>query len=423
MDLKEAIRAVAAEPTNMKARAALAGALEAAGVPEAANVWKATVRCACGRGQFFVALALARRYLSPDALDDALAEMARRFGAGRPRQGPIVALPPSKPLEVEVPEDPDELTYAALRVGTDIESLVLPAFARMPAVPIFEDLPSDEFVALAREVEPVALFDGDDLMIQNATDRAVYVLVRGQARAVTLKPDGAEVELGVLAGPTVLGEMALLTAVPRRSSVTSLGNGLAWRIDAERLVQLAAEQPGLIERMRNLVKARLLHDLLQSSRVLASVENQGLVLSAFAVRNIPPGAEIFPQGAPPPGLFFLLHGTGEVWTADGGGIPRKVAVLTEGDAFGEMSLLTGDPTTAAVRMPHGGIVLHLAPDDYKRISGDAEDLAAELSQLSDVRRGKLELFRRELEIYEQSGVDPDDVMEIDESWVLEIDAE
>jgi CRP-like cAMP-binding protein len=422
MNLEDAIRAVAAEPTNMKARAGLAGALEAAGAPEAENVWKATVRCACGRGQFFVALALARRYLSPEALEDALAEMARRFGAGRPRQGPIVALPSPTPSTVEVPEDPDDQIFTALRVGTDIESLVLPKFARMPSIPLFEDLPESEFVALAREVEPVALFQGDDLMIQDATDRAVYVLVRGRAKAMTRKPDGAHVDLGEVAGPTVLGEMALLTAVPRRSSVTSLGNGLAWKIDAERLVGLAAEQPGLIDRMRNLVKARLLHDLLKSSAVLSQIENQGLVLAAFAVRSFAEGSEVFAQGAPPPGLFFLLHGTGEVWTADDSGTPRKVAVLTEGDAFGEMSLLTGDPTTAAVRMPHGGITLHLSPEAYSGLRSGAADLEAGLADLMDVRRGKLELFRRERALYDEAGVAADEVvMEIDESWVMEVE--
>ena len=422
MTLEEAIRAVAAEPTNMKARAALAGALEATGAPEAENVWKATVRCACGRGQFFVALALARRYLSEDAVEDALEEMAARFGAGRPRQGPIVALPNPTPGAVEVPADPDEQVFTALRVGTDIESLVLPKFARMPSIPLFEDLPPDEFVALAREVEPVALFDGDDLMIQDATDRAVYVLVRGRAKAVTRKPDGADVDLGELAGPTVLGEMALLTAVPRRASVTSLGNGLAWRIDAERLVSLAAEQPGLVERMRNLVKARLLGDLLKASKVLAKVENQALVLSAFAVRNFAPGTQIFAEGAAPPGLFFLLHGVAEVWTADDSGTPRKVATLTEGDAFGEMSLLTGDPTTAAVRLPHGGIVLHLSPEAYAGLRAGAADLEAELAELMDVRRGKLDQFHAELARYDEAGVAPDEVvMEIDESWVIDID--
>ncbi len=416
MDLRDAIQAVAREPANMKARAALATALSDAGVPEADNVWKATVRCAGGRGQFFVALALARRYLAPDALGDALSELSRRFGAGRPRQGPLVGLPTAKPLSVEIPDDPEEQVFVALRVGTDIDALMLPRFARMPAVPIFEDLPPDEFVALAREVEPVALFEGDDLMIQDATDRAVYVLVRGRAKAITRRPDGAHVELGVVAGPTVLGEMALLTAVPRRSSVTSLGNGLAWRIDAERLVTLAAEQPGLIGRMRNLVKARLLHDLLTASEVLSSIENQGQVLAAFAVRNFPAGACVFPQNAPAPGLFFILHGTAEVWADE-----RRVAVLTEGDAFGEMSLLTGEPTTAAVRLPHGGIVLHLTPQAYGELRADAGDLETGLTELMDVRRGELALFRDDPDHEVDEVLENDEVLEIDESWVIELD--
>ncbi len=419
MDLRTAIRAVAAEPANMKARAALATAFEEAGL-EAENVWRANVSCAAGRGQFFVALALARRYLDGEALDSALYELADRFGAGRPRQGPIVAVPEAKPMQLELPEDPDELEYVALRVGTDIDSLVLPKFARMPTIPLFEDLPPDDFVDLAYEVEAVALFEGHELMIQDATDRDVYVLVRGHAKAQSKRPDGEEVELGVFAGPTVVGEMALLTAVPRRSSVTSLGNGLAWKINADRLVELAATKPALVERMRNLVKARLLHDLLKTSKVLQSVENQALVLQAFTVRNFPEGAEVFPQGAAPPGLFFMLHGAAEVWARSVDGVESRLATLTEGDAFGEMSLLTGEPTTAAVRMPHGGIALHLSPEAYAGLRHDAGDLEAGLAELMDVRLGELEVFH-------QTGVTADelqDIEELDEAWVvLDLDEE
>ena len=413
-DLKEAIQAVAREPANMKARSALATVLTELGVPEAENVWHATISCATGRGQFFVALALARRYLEDQALEDALRELATRFGAGRPRQGPVVALPSGTPAEVEVPDDPDEALFLALRVGTDIESLVLPRFARMPAIPIFEDLPEGEFIALAHQVEAVALFEGDELMIQDNSDRAVYVLVRGNAKATRRPPEGEEVDLGVLTGPTVLGEMALLTSVPRRSSVTSMGKGLAWRIDAERLIELAASQPTLVARLRNLVKARLLHDLLRSSKVLASIENQAPVLQAFAVRNFPAGTEIFPQGAPAPGLFFILHGRADVWARGPDGTERKVAVLTEGDAFGEMSLLTDEPTSAAVRMPDGGIALHLDPESYRQLGGHASGLESELSELALVRRGELEVFRR-------AGVTPKEfeaIEEIDESWVV-----
>jgi CRP-like cAMP-binding protein len=406
MKLDEAIRALAAAPADLQARANLAGVLQELGVPEAASVWRATARAAGGRGQFFVALALARRFLSGAALDEVLAELARRYGAGRPRNGPLYVAPPVAPKHVDIPADPEEQVWLGVRLGADVEDLLFPKFARMPAIPIFEDLPLSEFVALAREVEPVALDDGMPLMNQDALERAVFVLVRGQVRAVTRKPDGSEVELGVHAGPTVLGEMALLTQVPRRASVRALGPGLAWKMDAERLVEVGRDQPALVQHLRSLVKQRLLGDLLRTSRVLAGVEQLDALLQAFAVRTLPPGTELFAQGAPPPGLFFVLHGAAEVWVDD-----ARVATLAEGDAFGEISLLTGQPTTAAVRLPAGGIVLHLPPEAWAALRGGVPALEQQLTGLMDIRRGALAEVAAPAEEADADAVD--------ERWVVE----
>lgn len=413
MDLRSAIEAVVRRPSDIKARGALAAALQARGVPEATAVWKATASAAGGRGQFFVALALGRRFLPEDQLEVLLYELARRYGAGRPRQGPVAQPPDLPPLEVELPADEEELAWLGVRIGCDVEGLMLPRFARMPAIPIFEELPEDQFVTLAREAEAVMLADGTELLAQDEVERAVYVLCKGHAKAVARKPDGAELDLGVRAGPTVLGEMALLTQAPSRASITALGPGLAWRIDAERLVQLGASQPGLVKRLRTLVKERLLQNLLRASQVLSRVDRQEALLHAFAVRTFAPAAEVFPQGAPAPGLFFILYGTAEVWVRGEDGQARRVAVLTEGDAFGEMSLLTGEPTTAAVRMPDGGIVLHLPVEDYRELRGDVGGLENGLAELMDVRRGELS------QVY-QAPAD-EEVEEIDESWVVELE--
>ena len=412
MSLRHVTAALMESPADLKLRALLATELDRAGAPESENVWRATATLAGGRGQFFIALALARRYLTGAAQDQVLNELARRYSAARPRNGPRAAPPPAPPVSAPLADDPDELLFQAVRLATDIDALCMPRFARVGHIPIFGDLGPEEFVALAREVEPISLEDGRELMKQDTADRAVYVLVRGHAQASATRNDGRVIDLGTRAGPTVLGEMALLTAVPSRSSVTALGPGLAWRIDAERLVELGAEQPALVERLRALVKQRLLADLLAHSEVLQSVSNRESVLSAFVVRSFGAGTEIFAQGAPAPGLFFVLYGRAEVWA---GG--HKVAELTEGDAFGEMSLLSGEPTTAAVRLPEGGITLHLSPEAFAAVRVEDLQLERSLTALMDVRRGELAAFVER--VSEEAEADFSDFDDIDGAWALE----
>jgi len=390
MELAEAIERVAARPDDIQARADLAVVLGNLGVPEAKAVWKATARAAGGRGRFFVALALARGFLEGEHLDEVLRELSARFGATRLRKGPRYEPPPMDPVPITIPDDAEEMIWLAVRLAMDVDGLMFPKYARMPAIPVFEEMPEAEFVALAREVEPVALSDGHPLVKQDEVDRAVYVLVKGQAKAVKRRPDGEELELGVRSGPTVLGEMALLTAVPRRTSLTALGPGLAWRIDAERLAELGRSQAALIERMRALVKERLLSDLLNASEVLRAVEHRHALVRAFTVRSFGPRTEVFPQGAPAPGLYFMLYGAAEVRITGRDGQTKTVATLTEGDAFGEMSLLTGEPTTAAIYLPDGGITLHLPAEAYHQIRGAVPTLEKGLAELMDVRVGELQ---------------------------------
>ena len=389
--LEAAIRGVAAAPTDLRARAELAGALERAGAKEEADaVWQATARAAAGRGEFFVALALGRRYLDATRLDALLHEMAGRYGAGRPRNGPLMAAPNPPAEAVDVPADPDEQIYIALRLGTAVDPIMLPKFARMAGIPIFDELPTDEFVALAQEIEPVLLRDGLELLTQDSVERKVFLLVQGQAKTIVRTSDGRNVELGVRKGPTLLGEMSLLTEVPRRSTLTALGPGLAWRMDAERIVELGLERPALVDRVRTLVKSRLLADLLEHSRVLVDLPNKEAIVQAFTVRPVAKGATVIEQGAPPPGLFFVLHGDCEVWVSGPDGDAAQIAELHEGDAFGEMSLLTGQPTTASVVMPDGGLLLHLPAAEWAKLQGAVPKLDERLSALADVRRAEIE---------------------------------
>jgi CRP-like cAMP-binding protein len=410
--LEQAIQAVAAAPADLRHRAELANALERAGAQEEADaVWQATARAAAGRGEFFVSLALGRRYLSAERLEALLADLAVRFGAGRPRQGPLMAPPAAPAQTVTVPADPDEQVFIALRQGTKIDDIVLPKFARMPAIPIFEELPAEDFVALAREVEPVLLHDGLELLSQDTVERKVFLLVQGQAKTTVRTVDGKSVDIGVRRGPTLLGEMSLLTEVPRKTSLTALGPGIAWRMDAERIVELGLQRPALIERVRTLVKQHLLTDLLEHSRVLAAVPNKDAIVQAFTVRPYAKGATVIEQNAPPPGLFFVLHGDCEVWVTDADGNAAEIAELHEGDAFGEMSLLTGQPTTASVVMPDGGILLHLPAADWHKLSGAAPTLGEALTALADVRRTEIEAFVAD------GSVDIEEVE--DTSWAIE----
>lgn len=317
-------------------------------------------------------------------------------------------MPPPMPAarELAVPEARGELIELALKLGSDLEGVVLPPGSKMPEIPLFGALRTDAFLALAGALVEVPLKGGQTLVTQGTTSPAMYLLAQGEVVVQQQQVDDTQVELARVGAPALIGEMSLLTAVPRRASVVSSGPGLAWRVDAATLKSLGGDHPELVARLGDLVKRRLLGNLLRQSNLLASVDDPERLLGAFRILTVPRATEIFPQGSEAPGLYLVLHGSAEVWT----GGDTRVAVLSEGDAFGEMSLLTGEPTTAAVRMPDGGVLLHLPTEAWREQGGRVEGLARELEDLADVRRGELADLADPVEgTFEV----------VDESWLLE----
>ncbi len=408
MNLREAIQALAERPGSIQARARLAAALEALGVPAASAVWVATARVAAARGQFFAALAVARRHLTGARQRQALEALAARFGAGRPRGGRRVPPPIRGAVDVEIPNDSEGMVRVALQLGGDVDGLGLPDDAEVPAVPIFGDLPAGPFVALASALEPVALVPGDTLVAQGRSDRAVFLLAQGAVRVTRERPDGATVVLADVAAPALVGEMALLTAVPRRATARATEAGFAWRVDGAVVEALGEQHPGLTEHVGALVRRRLLANLAREGRVFGDAAQREALLGAFRPVEAAPGAEVIARGAPPPGLFVVLHGEAEVWTTDEAGEAVRVAVLAEGDVFGERSLLTGEPTSAAVRLPEGGALLHLPVEAWRAVRGFVPAIEVELAALADVRHDELVALVQPLE----------DAEAVEDDWLL-----
>ncbi len=408
MSLADATRAVGAQPASLEARARICAELAGRGVPAASACWARTIELAARRGHFFAALTLTRRHLQGRAREDALRALAADYGAGRPRgRRPPPTMPQARP--VEPPEDAAALTAFAVKLCTDLEGLVPPKGSPQPEVPLFSALEPEAFVALAEALAEVPLRDGDVLAEQGAVESALYLLGQGRAVVRQARAGGAARTLAEVRAPALVGEMALLTAVPRRATVRADGPGLAWRIDAETLGRLGARQPGVAAQLVELVKARLLSNLVNHSALLRDLPDPGPVLARFALLEVPAGSEVIEQGTPPPGLYLLLHGVAEVWAHGPNGTAR-VAQLSEGDAFGEMSLLSGEATTASVRLPEGGVLLHLAASDFEPHAQETQAFSRGLEALADVRRGELTDLVEPLE---------DTFEVVDEAWLVD----
>jgi CRP-like cAMP-binding protein len=112
-------------------------------------------------------------------------------------------------------------------------------------------------------------------------------------------------------------------------------------------------------------------------RHLAAEDIEPLV-DRVAERDVPAGATIFHAGDEGDALYVVAEGSVEVLNDDG----SVMAVLTAGQAFGEMALLTGGTRTATVRAGSDCRLLRIARQDFDRLLADDPFLAGQVRKLS-----------------------------------------
>ena len=109
-------------------------------------------------------------------------------------------------------------------------------------------------------------------------------------------------------------------------------------------------------------------------------------LADASVRHVfAPGEFVIKAGDQGASMFVLQYGRVQVQVSDNGR-PRTVAVLKEGDFFGEMALFTGEPRTANIVALEETEVLEIGHQAMKSLFETNPDLVESLSHIIAERR-------------------------------------
>jgi len=121
---------------------------------------------------------------------------------------------------------------------------------------------------------------------------------------------------------------------------------------------------------------------------LSDAETQKLA-HASRVRVFAPGESIVRQGQKGNSMFIIHRGTVDVQIKEDGK-PKSLRKLREGDFFGEISLLTGEPRSATVLAEEETEVLEIDNLCLKPILEENPELVESLSEIIEERRASLD---------------------------------
>lgn len=110
-------------------------------------------------------------------------------------------------------------------------------------------------------------------------------------------------------------------------------------------------------------------------------EKLSLLVPYLKEDSIPAGATILFRGDPGRSLFMIIEGSVEVTRFNDEGVEYTLAHLEAGQAFGEMSLLTGEPRSANVKAASPLRLLELEQEEFFKLVASSPDFSDRLIRL------------------------------------------
>lgn len=257
-------------------------------------------------------------------------------------------------------------------------------FARLPALPLFSDLPSERLREVSRQVGLVRFAPGELLCEVGGPEGPMFVLVEGSARVTIADEDAATVELGV---GDFVGEISAMYGGARTATVRALAEVDAVAFAPSLVRALAREFPTFREALEDSVRERVLASLPRVAPLLRRVEGPARVelFRRFELVTVREGALLLSEGEPTEAMYLVGAGEVEIYGGEIG--PTRPRYVHVGEAFGLRAMATGEPSGVSARASRDVLVARLGRAQFQRAMMDFPALAAALEDVDAPGRG------------------------------------
>jgi CRP-like cAMP-binding protein len=160
-------------------------------------------------------------------------------------------------------------------------------------------------------------------------------------------------------------------------------------------VQMGNEQRFNLKSITDSASERmdLIASLLSNFSIFESVDEFNLsdIVPLLKIKKYPKGSIVLKKGAPARNFYIMLSGMAEVLDDSGVCLSR----LAKRDVFGEMSLISGDPVGATIKVVESATIVVIEGSDFKKILNKYPSVQMYLARILTKRLAESNLQRAE----------------------------
>jgi len=237
------------------------------------------------------------------------------------------------------------------------------------AIPLFSDLSREELSRVMGKISAKDFPKGMIICHQGDPGDSIFIISRGKVGIFRFTPQGKRISLNQLKEGDFFGEFGFFAGAGRQATVIALEDTGLLEIARKDLEEILREFPGVSQILFKFYKERVLDNLLSSSTLFQafSAKDREEIRGLFTEETAGEGDLIIQEGAQGDSFYIIKRGEVEIFSSGPQGEAMSLGRLKEGDFFGEIALLTGEPRTAAVKAVGAVELVRLGRKDFERM--------------------------------------------------------
>lgn len=247
---------------------------------------------------------------------------------------------------------------------------MMPLSSDLKKYSYFSSLSDNVLESLAKKITTVKVPAGTEIIKEGAVGNSFYFVKEGEFEVTKKTRSGQDAKLSISGSGQGFGEMALLTGSVRSGSVCAITGLVLYELSKTDFEEIILYEVAFRYMLTDKITAYKKYNMIKTLQpfALLSPDKMCALMDKMTMKEYRPGEDIIVQGDK--GDFYYIIQSGRVAVLKKKkGEPdfRQLAVLGEGEAFGEEALIRDDPRNATCRAIQETIVYALDKKDFNKL--------------------------------------------------------